>query len=156
MEDSLTPSGVVHIKIEWDDGRVEYREVRNRILFGGRASLAKAMANEFGLSFNYFITGITFGSGGTVGGAPRYVDDTRSGLFGPTVITKPVIASINPDLITQVTFTSVLAFDEAVGSIINEMALQMANGNYFSMTTFGDITKTSSQQITYNWRISWV
>lgn len=154
VEENLVPAGVVYLEITWEDGRVEYREMKNRILLSGRKNFAKALANDFGSSFEYFITGITFGSGGTVGGAPRFVDDTREGLFGPTLTTKGVITSINPDFPTQVTFTSVLTFDDVVGSIINEMALKMRNGDYFSMTTFGDITKTSSMQMTFNWRVS--
>jgi hypothetical protein len=158
MSDVIKSSGIVEVIISYRDGKDERFEqtfeVRNRILRTGRIDLVKALANDFGLTYSYFITGITFGSGGTVDGAPRYIDETRSGLFGPTVITKPVISSINSDFPTQVTFTSVLTYDEAVGSIINEMALRMANGEYFSMTTFGDLTKTSSMQTTFNWKIS--
>ncbi len=144
------------MKFEWDDGRTEYRTVKNRVLRSGRMNLAKALANNFGESFEYFVTGISFGNGGTSGGAPRYIDDTRTGLFGTTITTKGVISSINPDFPTQVIFTSVLTFDDAVGSTINEMALKLRNGDYFSMTTFGDISKTSSMQLTFNWSISLV
>jgi hypothetical protein len=151
----LGSRGHIDFEIE-DDGIISSFRVNNRILKSGRVNLAKSLANSFGDSFEYFITGISFGSGGTAGGSPRYVDDTREGLFGPTVITKPVIASINPDLPTQVTFTTVITFDEAVGSTINEMALKMRNGDYFSMATFGDITKSSSMQLTWNWRITFV
>lgn len=156
-DEVIHSSGIVSLDIEYADGRKEHREVKNKILRQGRINLVLALANQFNsTSFDFFITGISFGSGGTVGGTPRYVDDTRDGLFGPTVITKPIIATVNPDFPTQVTFTSVIAFDEAVGSIINEMALQMASGDYFSMTTFGDITKTSAMQMVYNWRISMI
>ena len=156
MEEILNPNGQIGFKLEWDDGRVEFREVNNRILRSGRQNLVKALANDFGSSFDYFISGMSFGDGGTTGGAPRYVDDTRTGLFGTTLATKGVITSINADLPTQVTFTSVLAFDDLVGSSFNEMALRMRNGDYFSMATFGDIAKTSSMQLTLNWRISMV
>lgn len=156
MEEILTPSGAVYLTITWEDGRVEYRETKNRILRNGRKNLAKALANDFGSSFEYFITGISFGNGGTVGNAPRYVDETREGLFGTTLTTKPVISSINPDFPTQVTFTSVLTFEELAGETINEMALKMRNGDYFSMCTYGDITKTSSMQLTWNWRLTFV
>lgn len=156
MEDIISPKGSIFLTIEYDDGRIEERFSHNKVLRSGRTALAKALANDFGSSFDYFITGIAFGSGGTVGGSPRYVDETRSGLFGPTVITKAVISSINPDSPTQVTFTSVLTFDEAVGSVINEIALKMRSNDYFSMATFGDITKTSSMQLTFNWRLNFV
>lgn len=151
----LRSHGYIDVDVE-DSGIIYDFRIYNRILRSGRINLAKALSNNFGESFEYFIAGISFGSGGTSAGSPRYVDDTRNGLFGPTVISKPVIASINPELPTQVTFTSVITFDEAVGSVINEMALKMRNGDYFSMATFGDITKSSSMQLTWNWRISFI
>jgi hypothetical protein len=155
MESISTAKGMISMKIEWLDGRVEYRETPNRILLSGRQAQANAIANEFGSAFEYFVTNMAFGSGGTVGGAPRYVDDTRTGLFS-LLTTKPVISSIDPSIPTQVTFTSVLTFDEVVGDVINEMALKMQSGDYYSMATFGDITKTSSMQLTFNWKISYV
>lgn len=138
------------------DGKVTTKKFNNKVLRSGRIALAKALANDFGADYEYFVTGISFGSGGTLGGSPRFVDDTREGLFGPTIITKPVISSINPDIPTQVTFTSVLTFEEAVGDVVNEMALKLRSGDYFSMVTFGDITKTSSMQLTFNWHITWL
>ena len=156
MDELIKPKGVAYLTITWDDGTVEELAINNKVLISGRMALAKSLANEFGSDFEYFVTGITFGSGGTVGGVPRYVDDTREGLFGPTIITKPVIATINPDIPTQATFTSVLTFDEAVGNVINEIALKLYSGDYFSMATFGDITKTSSMQMTWNWRQSFI
>jgi len=154
MIDNISAIGSGEFIIEWKDGRKEFIPFRNRILRSGRIALVKALANDFGAAYQYFITGITFGSGGTSGGAPRYIDDTREGLFGPVIITKPVISSISPDIPTQVVFTSVLTFDEAVGETINEMALRFSSGDYYSMVTFGDITKSSSMQLVYNWTIS--
>jgi len=55
-----------------------------------------------------------------------------------------------------VVFTSVLDYDEANGFQINEMALQMNNGDLYSMSTFADLNKTSSMQITWNWKLSFV
>lgn len=156
IETMIQPKGVIDIGILYDDGRQELITVNNRILRSGRIAIVKALANDFGSSFEYFITNMAFGSGGTVGGSPRYIDETREGLFGPTVATKPVISSINSDVPTQVTFTSVLTFDEAVGDIINEMALKFFSDDFFSMATFGDITKTSSMQLVFNWRVNMV
>lgn len=157
MEDILIqPKGTVEIVSLFDDGKVERFTINNKVLRSGRIALTKALANDFGPAFEYFVTGITFGSGGTLGGEPRFIDDTREGLFGPVVTTKSVISSINPDIPTQVTFTSVLTFDEGVGSTINEIALKLYSGDFFSMATFGDIVKTSSIQITLNWRINFI
>lgn len=154
--DNVKSVGTVSIEIQWKDGKKEVKEFSNRVLRSGRIAQTKALANDFGSSFEYFVIGISFGSGGTAGGSPRYIDDTRTGLFGPTITTKPVISSINSDMPTQVVFTSVLAFDEAVGDIVNEMALKLASDDYYSMATFGDITKTSSMQLTFNWKINFV
>lgn len=130
--------------------------VRNKVLRLGRSALASSLANEFGGSYNFFISRVLFGNNGTIGSVPRFVDEGRSGLFGATALTKPVLSTINPDLTTQVTFTTVVAFDELVGQVINEMALQMANGDLFSMATFGDINKSSLIQLVFNWRLNWV
>jgi hypothetical protein len=54
----------------------------------------------------------------------------------------------------MVTFTSVIAFDDANGHNLNEMALRMYNGDLYSMATFPDLGKTSNMQITCNWRIT--
>lgn len=156
MDEIIRPSGTVYLTIEHKDGRREEIVMQNRVLLSGRMALAKTLTNEFGANFDFFVTGMAFGSGGTVGGVPRYVDDTREGLFGPTITTKSVISTINPDVPTQATFTSVLTFDDAVGNIINEMALKLHSGDFFSMATFGDITKTSSMQLTWNWRLNFV
>ena len=39
---------------------------------------------------------------------------------------------------------------------LNEMALQMANGQLYSMTTFPDLNKTEDMQITFNWRLNFI
>lgn len=159
MEELIKPKGTIEIVFEIIEGNKTSTNsicINNKILRTGRIALTNALANNFGSSFEYFITGMSFGSGGTSGGVIRYIDDTRESLFGPTLITKGVISSINSETPTKVTLTSVLTFDEAVGEIINEMALRMRNGSYFSMATFGDITKTSSTQLTFNWSLNFV
>ena len=154
MNSIIKSDGIVYVTIEWKDGKLTKFSVPNRVLRTGRIAIANSLANNFGSSYGYFINAMSFGSGGTLGGESRYVDDTREGLFGPTVITKPVISSINPDVPYQGIFTSVLTYEDAVGDIINEMALRMYNGEYFSMATYGDITKTSQMQITWNWTLT--
>src|SRR5882672_4269207 len=156
MNDIIMPEGTIDLVIKWDDGRIEHRQMRNRILRSGRILMAQALANQFGAAFQFFVTGISFGSGGTTGVAPRYIDDTRTGLFGPTITTKSVISSIDPTTPTKATFTSVLTFDEAVGSTINEMALKLASGDYYSMVTMGDLNKSASVQLTINWTVNFV
>ncbi len=154
--DNVNSSGIVEFCLEYNDGKKESFTINNRILRSGRIALANTLANDFGASFEYFVNGVTFGSGGTVGGSPRYIDDTREGLFGPVITTKSVISSIDQDAPTMVIFTSVLTFDEAIGEVINEIGLKLKTDDYFSMATFGDITKTSSMQLILNWKISFV
>jgi hypothetical protein len=97
-----------------------------------------------------------FGDGGTAGGTLKVVDSARTALFGVTRASKPVISSVDPNILSQVVFTSVLSFDDANGYAINEMALQMSNGDLYSMVAFADLNKTSSMQITFNWRLSFI
>jgi len=66
------------------------------------------------------------------------------------------LANSDTSVTAQVIFTSVILFSEGVGLTLNEMALQMANGDLFSMTTFPDLNKTSDMQITFNWRLNFI
>lgn len=157
LHSTLCPYGEVEALIEYDDGRTE-RHVRrcdlNIVLNNGKAAQARSLAGDIGSAFTNYVCKMLFGTNGTVGGVPRFVDAGRSGLFGPTLIAKNVTSIINPSAPNTVIFTTVLTFSDANGSSINEMALQMANGDLYSMVTFGDVTKTSSMQITYSWSLS--
>lgn len=156
LENDILSQGKIFLKIINQDGSVATMAVRNKVLLSGKAGLARSLANQYNGEFPFYIARVLFGDNGTVGGAPRFVEDSRDGLFGLVNLTKPVIASIDPDLTHQVTFTTTITFDELVGQVINEMALEMANGDLFSMATFGDITKTSTMQLIWNWRLTWV
>jgi hypothetical protein len=156
IESEIKHLGEIHIIQTNLDGTKLEKKVKNKVLYTGRSALAASLANSFGGSYNFFISNVLFGSNGTIGGVPRFIDDGRDGLFGPTILSKPVLATINPDFTTQVTFTTVVAFDEVVGQVINEMALQMADSSVFSMATFGDINKTNTMQLTWNWKLSMV
>ena len=148
--------GIVERVIEYSDGHKEISEIKNTILRKGREALSNSLANNVGGTYNYFINRMIFGDGGTSGGTLKYVDTQRTGLFGITRASKPVISSVDPNIPSQVIFTSVLTFDDANGFSLNEMALQMANGDLYSMVTFADLNKTSLMQITFNWRLSFV
>jgi hypothetical protein len=114
------------------------------------------MSGSVGNDFNFFVSRMLFGDGGTTGGVPKYVNTERNGLFGITRASKPVIATIDPSFPSQVTFTSVVSYSEANGYNLNEMALQMNTGDLYSMTTFPDLGKTALMQITFNWGLSFV
>jgi hypothetical protein len=152
----LQAKGDVDLIIDYKNGEQETKYIRNTILRNGRRSLAKALANQIGAEFDFYITRMLFGDGGTNEGVKKYVNADRNGLFGVTRISKPVLATIDPTIPTQAIFTTVITFDEGVGVVLSEMALQMANGDLYSMTTFPDLTKTEEMQITFNWRLNFV
>lgn len=148
--------GDVEIIKDWRSGKREYVDVPNTILLTGRLALANALANAIGAGFQYYITQMVFGDGGTLDGVKKFVNSNRNGLFGVTRISKPVLANLDNSVPAQVIFTSIIRFDEGVGLTLNEMALVMATGDFYSMTTFPDLNKTSDMQITFNWRINYI
>lgn len=156
MKDEVRAIGDVEYIIDWEDGKQETVFFKNTVLRKGREALAKSLANQIGSGFQFYITHMLFGDGGTDSGAKKYVDVGRNGLFGTTRLSKPVIAMIDPTISTQVILTSVIARDEAVNVTLNEMALQMANGDLYSLTTFPDLNKTEDMQITWSWYLNFV
>lgn len=154
--DQLRTQGTVQIIKEWKDGDKDTLWVPNTVLFSGRRALASCLANQVGGNFEFYVSRMIFGDGGTQGGVKRYVNAGRNGLFGVTRVIKPVLANVDASLPTQVIFTSVLKYNDAVGIVLNEMALQMANDDLFSMTTFPDMTKTEDMQITFNWHQNFI
>lgn len=156
VHEGLKAKGDVQAVIEYRSGEVVTIEFPNTVLTTGREALAAGLAHNIGDQFNFYITRMLFGDGGTSGGSVKYVNASRNGLFGVTRASKPVIATVDPNITSQVIFTSVIPFDEANGYALNEMALKMANDNLYSMVTFPDLTKTSQMQITWNWRLSFV
>jgi hypothetical protein len=156
MRESMGCRGDVEAKVEYLDGSVETVEFRNTILRTGREALVLCLANRIGDDFDFFISRMLFGNGGLVGTAPKSVPTDRNGLFGTTTVSKPVIANIDPNNPSQLVLTSVISFDEGNGFNLSEMALQMNNGDLYSMATFPGITKTQQMQITWNWRLSFI
>ncbi len=157
MEHSVIETiGEVERIIEYRDGRREVEDIRNTVLATGRRAMAKCLANQIGDQFSFYITRMLFGDNGTQNGVKRYVNADRNGLFGVTRLSKPVLSNIDNNVQTQVVFTSVITFEEAIGVALSEMALQMSNGDLYSMTTFPDLTKTEEMQIIFNWRLSMI
>jgi hypothetical protein len=156
--DEQLSRGSIQMIIDWDDPCKprEYRYFKNTVLTLGRVAMASSLANDIGNQFNFFISRMLFGDGGTVGGVPQFVDAGRNGLFGITRANLPVIAQVDPLMPTQAIFTSVIGFDQANGFVLSEMALQMNTGDFFSMATFPDLSKTPQIQITFNWQLSFV
>ena len=156
MKEELLTRGDVQALITFKDGGSETIEFRNTILRKGREALALSLANRIGNDFDFFVNRMLFGSGGAISGVPKVVPTERNGLFGSTVASKPVVANIDPNNGSQVIFTSVVSYGEGNGQTLNEMALQLHNGDLYSMATFPGVTKTSQMQITWNWRLSFI
>ena len=155
-ETSIRCRGDVEIEVLHKDGNQNKLFYPNTLLLNGRYALANSLANKYGESYNYNITHMLFGDGGTVGGKKRYVEANRNGLFGTVVLSKPVISDVNPTIPYQAVFTAVVAFNEAVGIALNEVALQMATGDLYSMLTFPDLNKTSDIQLTFVWKLTFI
>lgn len=154
--ENITVRGDVEYIVEWKDGRKEVYDVRNTVLLSGRRALAKCLANQIGDEFQFNIVRMLFGDGGTQGGVKKVVNAGREGLFGVTRLAKPALSNLDSSVPAQVIFTSVVKFDDAVGVTINEMALQMGNGDLYSMVTFPDLNKTEDMQIVFNWRVNFL
>lgn len=148
--------GDVDITIEYQDGTIESKTLQNTVLQRGKQALAKALTNEVNDPFDFYAQSMVFGTNGTSSGTPRFVDSSRTGLFGTTLLTKNIISSREDSAPTTSIFTSVITFDEGNGYALNEMGLKLKNGDLYSMITFPDLNKTSTIQLTFNWRVSFL
>ena len=154
MNDVTNFVGFVNGKIIDKNGKETIIDFKNTVLTDGRAELVKVLANKIGDSYQQFVSRMIFGDNGVDGNTLRYVNQSRTGLFGITRASKPVIANIDPNNPTQVVFTSVLGFGDANGYSLSEMALVLNNDILYSMATFSPLSKTSDIQIIWNWRIN--
>ena len=153
-KENIKTRGDVVCKIFYRSGDIKELNFRNTILRKGKEAIAKTLANEVDDPFSFFVDKMLFGTNGTVSEVPRFVDDSRNGLFGPALLSKSVISSIDPNSPNIAIFTSVITFDEGVGNSLNEMALQLDNGDLYSMVTFPDLGKTADMQIVWNWHLT--
>lgn len=156
ISESIAPKGCIDILIKENGEIKETIHIKNTVLKTGREALAASLANEIGDSYEFYINRMIFGTNGTSGSVPKHVNSDRNGLFGVTAISKAASSNVDPNTPSQVIFTSVLSTDEGNGLTLNEMALRMSNGDLYSMATFPDLNKTSSMQIVFNWRLSFV
>lgn len=157
MINNQTVVGFVDVCIEYlNYDKKDVYTMKNTVLKKGREALALSLANDIGETYSFYVSRMRFGNGGTISNQPKIVDAERTGLFGATIVEKPVVSSIDPSISSQVIFTSVLKYDDAVGNVLNEMALIMNNGDFYSMVTFPDLNKTDQMQITWNWRINFL
>ena len=147
--------GAITAIIEYKNKPVEILHFPNTILEKGREMLAKVLAGQYDNTI--FVQNMLFGDGGIdQQEKKRTVTTDRNSLFGVTRAKKFVVAQIDPTTKTQAIFTTVIAFEEANGYYLSEMALQLNNEDIFSMATFPSLGKTDQMQITWNWRLSFV
>jgi len=156
MKSVVKSVGNIKLIVDHLDGKREEFFYKNSLLKNGRIALVSSLANQYGDNYDYFISKMLFGDGGTSGGVPKSVNSERTGLFGTTRASKPIIATIDPVVTTKLSILSVLSYDDANGFALNEMALQMDNGELYSMATFPDFTKTSAQQLTWIWELNFI
>jgi len=157
ISNKIKTRGDVQMIINHVCGKKEIIEFPNTVLNKGKEALAASLGNKFTGTYDFYINRMIFGTAGTAGGTVKYVDASRNGLFcGSPVATKPVISALDPNVTSQVILTSVLATSDAVGETLNEMALQMATGDLYSMVTFPDLTKTDQMSIIWNWTLSFI
>lgn len=157
ISENVKPKGEVEIIIDYNDSRPQERYNRNNaVVRKAKEAHVLGLVNQIGESWDFYVDKMLFGTNGTLTGVPKVVEDSRNGLFGTTLLSKSVASLVNPQVATQAIFTTVVTFAEGNGSTINEMALQMKNGDLYSMITMPGIAKTSSMQITFNWRLSFV
>lgn len=151
------PKGQIEAIFDYEDGKQIIHRFDNTVLNAGRSALAKSLANDYGNIYQFYVDNMLFGDGGTSGtGVPYSVNAERTGLFGTTIERKGIISNVDANIPTQAVFTSVLKFDEANGNAINEIALEMNNDELYSLATFAGFNKTSSMQVTFNWRLSFI
>ncbi len=157
ISDDIHSKGTVTMTVQDLEGNIIKQEVfKNAVLKTGREAMAASLANKYGASFENYVSYMIFGDGGQDGEDLKYVDSSRTGLFGVTRASKSVVSVIDSTNRFQVTFTAILSYEDGNGYTLNEMALQLESGDLFSMATFGGISKTSSMQITWQWAISFL
>lgn len=157
LASDVTPVGEIDVTAS-RNGRVIWTETfRNAVLTTGKQALAKSLAGDIGEAYDFYVCKMLFGTNGQDGGGkPKVVNADRTALFGPVAVAKAVSAVVDPNVRSRVIFTSILLEDDAVGETINELALQMYNGDLYSMATRGGIAKDALTQLTFNWKVNFL
>ena len=71
MNDSIESRGTVQIICEHVDGHKDEIVVKNNVLRKGRRAMARALTNNIGDSFQFYVTRMLFGDGGTNDGVKK-------------------------------------------------------------------------------------
>lgn len=122
----------------------------NHVLDTGKKFLASCLLLQ---KKELYIANILFGDGGTLKGVPKEVNGSMQQLFGVTRLKKPTISQIDPEMPTRVIFSVVIGEDECNYGTLNEMGLELSNGELFSLSTFTDLNKDSNMELSWGWEI---
>jgi len=160
LDQNVKTVGEVCCNIKYKNGKTITWNFPNTVVQTGRQALADALTNTLGGSGTnkIYIQYMNFGTNGVdSGGTPKIVAPDQNSLFGTApVVSKPVNSSTDSSLPTQAIFSSTLLYDDAVGSALSCMGLMMASGNYYSIVSFPVLTKTSSMEVNFIWRINFI
>lgn len=136
-------------------GIVEVVSFHNAVLVAGKVATAKSLAGDIGSSYDFYICKMLFGTNGVDGGGiPKSVDPSRTALFGPVAVTKNAMAIVDESVPGRAIFTSTLLYSDGNGMALNEFALQMYNGDLYSMATRESTYKDSDEQLTFIWKLT--
>jgi hypothetical protein len=69
--DQIHPVGDIERIVEWRDGSRDVVDYHNTILLTGRRALTKSLANAIEDTYEFYITRMLFGDGGTQAGVKQ-------------------------------------------------------------------------------------
>lgn len=154
--------GTILCQVMQDDVQVQEFEFPNTVLRSGRRLLAAAMGgNLLGQSFDAYISQMAFGVGGLnnlnqVIRVPETATTFLGGV-GNILDVVPVKAVMVPGDSPSVVFTGVLPKNATSnGQRITQIGLIMANGSFYSISTWGGFEKAVNVSASMSWRLTWL
>lgn len=146
--DSIKPQGFIRAEIKYKDTKqCDIIEFNNQVLNGGKEFLARCLLE----GSKSHIAHMLFGDGGTSNEMPKEVLPTQDKLNGIVRVKKSVVSQIDPEVPTQLIFSVIVDESEGNGFSLNEMGLELSDGNLFSLSTFANLNKTDQMEITWSW-----
>jgi len=144
---------IAKIKNKRDNTETELK-FPNLILNSAKVYLTNSIVGNF--KTPVFISTMLFGDGGTEVGKEKDVDSLQQSLFGITRVKKEVIPQIDPEVPNQAIFSALVEEKDGNGHVLNEMGLQLNNGELFSLATFPDLFKDDQMEIAWSWYICFI
>jgi len=154
MQDKILVRGHIIRKIRYLDGSVESFEFPNTLLNSAKVRMADFLINENPKPI--YITHILFGDGVFEAGQKKEPNPTQTSLLGIVRASKKVVKQVDPEIPTQLVFSVTLENEDANGHVLNEMALQMNDGELFSISTFPNLTKAEDFAVDWLWVVDFI